>query len=348
MKKFFTVQLMIFVFFLSAAIILVSCKKNDSTSGTAPTVTTNTVSSFGQKWAKLSGTVNANNTSTEIYFDYGLSNSYGNEVAADPDTLSTNTSTAVSAIISRLAPGVTYNYRVRAETESGVVFGNDSTFTTKDTIKNTILFNSSLTYGSVTDIDGNTYKTIDIGTQTWMAENLNALTFNDKTPIPLVTDFTAWSELTTPGYCWYNYDSVSYGALYNWYVVDAASNGGKNVCPNGWHVPDNTEWTTLTTFLGGENVAGSKLKETGTSHWYTTNAAATNETGFTAIGAGYRYYSGSFNNIKRYSYWWSTIKATSINAYCHDIIYSFDNIETSSSNKKSGFSIRCLKDQLVW
>jgi uncharacterized protein (TIGR02145 family) len=351
MKKRFAFTLMIFISFLSAVFIITSCKKNDDTSSsvaTEPTVKTDYVSSVGQKWAKLSGTVNANNLTAEIYFEYGPTDSYGFEIAADPDTLSDNTNTAVSAIISRLAPGATYNYRVKALTISGITYGRDTTFTTTNTIKNAILFNSGLNYGSVTDIDGNTYKTIQIGAQIWMAENLNAITFNDKTPIPFGKDATAWTALSTPGYCWYNYDSVSYGALYNWYVVDAASNSGKNVCPSGWHVPDNTDWTALTTFLGGESIAGGKLKETGTQHWYSTDAASTNETGFTAIGAGYRYNNGVFNNIKRYSYWWSATKASSVNAYYRNIIYSFDNVENSSSNKKSGFSIRCLKDQIAW
>ena len=122
----------------------------------------------------------------------------------------------------------------------------------------------------VQDIDGNNYLTVTIGTQIWMAENLRTTKYNDGTAIPLVTDNTTWANLTTPAYCWYNNDAKTngstYGALYNWYSVNT-----KKLCPTGWHVPNDTEWTTLTTYLGGTAVAGGKLKETGTAHWYSPN-----------------------------------------------------------------------------
>ena len=122
-----------------------------------------------------------------------------------------------------------------------------------------------------------------------MAENLKTTKYRDGTSIPLVTENTAWLNLTTPGYCWYNNDAAhyksTYGALYNWYVLNAGSNGWKNVCPTGWHVPTDAEWTTLTTYLGGESIAGGKLKETGTSHWLSPNTVATNETGLHTLRA---------------------------------------------------------------
>ena len=133
---------------------------------------------------------------------------------------------------------------------------------------------------SLTDIDGNDYKTVTIGTQVWMVENLKTTKYNDGTAIPNITDNTSWAALTTGAYCDnINTPSISttYGRLYNWYAVDnnagtkVASNGGKNVCPTGWHVPSDAEWTTLTTYLGGESVAGGKLKETGTTHWQSPN-----------------------------------------------------------------------------
>ena len=123
--------------------------------------------------------------------------------------------------------------------------------------------------GTVTDIENNIYKTVKIGDQWWMAENLKTTKYNDGTEIPLVTDFTIWRALTTGAYTDYAgtpSNSTSYGRLYNWYTVDnnaatmVASNGGKNVCPAGWHIPSNDEWITLTTYLGGAVVAGGKLK----------------------------------------------------------------------------------------
>lgn len=332
---------------LSLILILISCNKDEDTPDPEPKdpeATTNAVSLFGQKWAKLAGSVNANNNSVLVYFEYGPTSSYGFTVSADPDTLTDNTTHSVSAAVSGLIPGKTYNYRVKAVTSSGTILGNDMTFTTSDTIKNVILFNPDVTYGSVTDIDGNKYKTIEAGAQTWMAENLNTTTFNDGTPVPFVRESTTWTSLTTPGFCWYNYDSISYGGLYNWYVVSSTANGGKNICPAGWHIPSDAEWEALTDYLGGSENAGGKLKETGTTHWYSTNPSATNETGFTAIPAGYRYYTGAFNSIKRYSYWWSSSEASASDAYCRNMNYGYNTVERTASIKKSGFSVRCIKD----
>ena len=140
---------------------------------------------------------------------------------------------------------------------------------------------------TVTDIDGNVYNTVTIGTQAWMAENLKTTKLNDGTAMPLVTNNTAWSgaswESPAPAYCWYNNDMATYkgtyGALYNWFSLDTASNGGKNVCPAGWHVPSYAEWTTLIDYLGGEGAAKGKLMETSTAHWSDPYPEATNETG---------------------------------------------------------------------
>lgn len=333
--------------FLSLTALLTCCKKDDDPTVTEPKepeATTNAVALFGQKWARLAGTVNANNNKTLIYFEYGLSSSYGFTVSAEPDTLTDNTSKSVSAVISGLIPGKTYNYRVKAVTSSATIYGNDMTFTTSDTIKNVILFNPDVTYGSVTDIDGNKYRTIQIGTQTWMAENLNAVSFNDGTPVSFIREASAWQSLTTPGYCWYNYDSISYGGLYNWHVINSTANGGKKVCPDGWHIPSDNEWETLMTYLGGNENAGGKLKEPGSLHWYSASPSVTNETGFTAIPAGYRNYAGSFNGIKRYGYWWTSSEFSSSDAYCRNMNYGYNSVERTSSNKKSGLSVRCVKD----
>lgn len=139
---------------------------------------------------------------------------------------------------------------------------------------------------SVKDIDGNKYKTIKIGTQIWLSENLKTTTYNDGTAIPLVKNYDAWAELSTQAYCWYNNDSTNkevYGALYNWYAVNT-----KKLCPEGWHVPSDEEWTELRTYLGDKGNAGLALKESGTSHWKSPNSDASNTTGFTGLPGGYR------------------------------------------------------------
>jgi len=194
---------------------------------------------------------------------------------------------------------------------------------------------------TVTDIDGNIYHTVEIGTQTWMIENLKTTKYNDGTSIPAVSDSTGWVTITSPGYCWYKNDSTSfkknYGALYNWYAV----NTGK-LAPKGWHIPTENEWETLFTYLGGEKVAGGKLKETGTQNWLAPNANATNVTGFTALPSGSRYY-GKFNNEGYLCICWCTDEY-SYGAFNWSIRYNSSEVLSAFSDKRSGLSVRCIKD----
>jgi len=197
---------------------------------------------------------------------------------------------------------------------------------------------------SVKDVDGNVYKAVPIGTQVWMAENLKTTKYNDGTAIPLVKDDKAWEALSTPAYCWYKNDEVTnknkYGALYNWYTVNT-----NKLCPSGWHVSTDAEWTTLTTYLKGDSVAGGKLKETGTVHWQSPNKGATNESGFTALPGGYRIsYGGSFGYIGNNGYWWSPVKDSSSIASYRYIGYGTNNLFSTSYSKHSGFSVRCVRD----
>jgi uncharacterized protein (TIGR02145 family) len=205
----------------------------------------------------------------------------------------------------------------------------------------TIMF-SELQAQTVSDIDGNVYKTITIETQIWMTENLKTTKYNDGTSIPFVTGST-WASLTTPGYCWYNHDTVNYknifGALYNWHAV----NTGK-LCPTGWHVPDNEEWKSLETFLGGAIIAGGKLKETGTKHWLVINTGATNETGFTALPGGYRYGKGKFGSIGYFGYWWSASEAHSPYASCYYLGNESNSLLNHLNYRRNGYSVRCLKN----
>jgi uncharacterized protein (TIGR02145 family) len=198
--------------------------------------------------------------------------------------------------------------------------------------------------GSITDKDGNVYTSVTIGTQVWMVENLKTTKYTDNINIPLVTDNTAWANLTSSGYCWYNNDAstykASYGAIYNWYALST----GK-LCPTGWHVPSDGEWTTLTTFLGGENVAGGKLKEAGTTHWLSPNTNATNETGFTALPGGLRGYSnGIFSSIGQYGYWWSSSLDFGNQFFVRNLFNNTVLVWKGASDKQAGLSVRCLKD----
>lgn len=192
------------------------------------------------------------------------------------------------------------------------------------------------------DIENNIYKTVTIGSQTWMAENLKVTKYNDGTSIPNVTDATAWGELTTGALCDYENtpsNSVTYGKLYNWYAV----NTGK-LCPKGWHVPSDAEWTQLTDYLGGEGVAGVKLKETGTTHWTSPNTGATNETGFTALPGGDRIDYGTFVSIGLYGFWWSATEGGATYAWNRSVYCNYSSVSRDGLSKEVGFSVRCVRD----
>jgi len=208
---------------------------------------------------------------------------------------------------------------------------------------------TSSTPKTVTDIDGNVYHTVTIGTQVWMAENLKVIKFNDGTAIPMVTNSKTWMNLSTPGYCWPNNDVATYkntsGALYNWHTVNSGL-----LCPIGWHVPTDAEWTILITYLGGESVAGGKLKEVGTSHWTNPNSGATNETGFTALPGLSRSYGGDYFFIASNSSaggWWSSSNANTNDAdraWYRSIFNDYDGVERKMGQQQAGLSVRCVKD----
>jgi uncharacterized protein (TIGR02145 family) len=196
---------------------------------------------------------------------------------------------------------------------------------------------------TVTDIDGNVYNTITIGTQIWMVENLKTTKYRNGDTIPNVSDSVEWINLTSGGYCNYNNDtnySTIYGHLYNWLAI----NDSRKIAPLGWHVPSDEDWSVLETFLGDQGTAGGKLKETDTLHWQSPNAGATNETGFTALPGGVRGTIGQFGNIRQIGYWWSSTEYYSSNAWGRFIFYDGAFITRPYTPKIIGYSIRCLKD----
>ena len=201
---------------------------------------------------------------------------------------------------------------------------------------------------TVTDADGNVYHTIKIGTLIWTVENLRTTHYNDGTAIPSVTDNTAWSDLTTGGYCWYNNDSATYkkwyGALYNWYAV----NTGK-LAPAGWHVPTDAEWDTLSAYLGGDNVGGGALKSVGTIFWKSPNKGATNSSGFFALPGGYRSHNSSigFGGVREYGNWWSATEYY-VSYACQRYLSCYEDcIYRYYYYKNSGFSARLVKDNVT-
>jgi len=195
---------------------------------------------------------------------------------------------------------------------------------------------------SVTDIDGNIYPIIEIGNQCWTKENLKTTKYADGSVIPNVTDSLLWQGLTDGA--WANYENSAvndavYGKLYNWYTVADP----RNVCPTGWHVPSDAEWTTLTNFLGGESLAGGKMKTT--TGWQAPNTVATNESGFSGLPGGNRSPNTSpFVSVGYSGNWWSSSDDDMGFVWYRYLYYSSGNVSRSSSNRQSGFSVRCLRD----
>jgi uncharacterized protein (TIGR02145 family) len=230
-----------------------------------------------------------------------------------------------------LTPDTEYYIRAYATSSAGTGYGPVKTFKTDPL--------------TITDIDGNVYHVIRIGNQLWIKENLKTTRYRDGVSIPLVSDPVQWSNLLSPAYCWYNNAfsyKDTYGALYNWYAV----NTGK-LCPAGWHVPLDAEWTILTNFLGGEGIAGGKMKEAGTSHWISPNTDATNESYFTGLPGGVRGATSTFDNMGSYGYHWSNTVTAGDPDFAWGRVLQFDSPEILRRNyyyTKNGFTVRCMRD----
>ena len=201
---------------------------------------------------------------------------------------------------------------------------------------------------NITDAENNTYKTVTIGTQQWMAENLKVTKYNDGTAIPNITDNTQWFQLSTGAWSYYNNDlanNAKYGKLYNWHAVSKTTNGNKNVCPTGWHVPTDAEWSVLIGYLGGSSVAGGKMKEVGVTSWNSSNTDATNTSLFSALPGGARNNDGNYFTIGYNGYWWSSTESGTSDA-CFRNLYYYNGYANRNNNLKTryGFSVRCLRD----
>ena len=239
-----------------------------------------------------------------------------------------------SCFITGLIPETTYYIRAYATNSAGTAYGSNISFKTLKNSGNT-----------VTDVEGNVYETVTIGTQVWMAENLKTTRYTDHsvigTTIPATYNI---SKESYPAYQWPcagNENNVPiYGRQYTYWAVI----NNKGICPVGWHVPTHNEWTTLEEYLGGSGVAGGKLKETSTTHWVTPNTGATNSSGFTALPGGYRSFSGTFYYLGSDSFFWSRSGSGIPNSYgrllnsASNIVYQFD------IDKSNGCSVRCVKD----
>jgi uncharacterized protein (TIGR02145 family) len=208
----------------------------------------------------------------------------------------------------------------------------------------------------VTDIDGTVYTSIVINGQEWMQQNLAVTKYRNGDPIPTGLSNTTWQNTTSGAYAIYDNvaaNNTTYGKLYNWY----AATDSRGLCPTGWHVPSDAEWTTLINYLdpnaaGGDvfpNIAGGKMKSTGTIEngdglWYSPNEQATNESGFTGLPGGYRSFDGPYFTIGFYNVWWSSSEVGSVTAWYRSLYYDYSGVYRSGHTKRYGFSVRCVRD----
>ncbi len=197
----------------------------------------------------------------------------------------------------------------------------------------------------VKDYDGNIYRTVKIGGQTWMAENLKVTHYRDGTPIPDIPDEDIWSRLTTGALCWMDNDPLThkdvYGALYNFHAVTDS----RNICPPGWHVPTIEEWRILENSLGGQKVAGGKMKDFASGLWKVKHSGVTNESGFSAVPAGGRGRTGNPGEGGYYATWWSSTSYDADFAWHWGLYPDKPAIRSNPGHKASGFSVRCVKDK---
>lgn len=294
-----------------------------TTPGVLPTVITVTITDILARTATSGGNVTDDGGAPVTARGVCWSTSTGPTISSSKTTDGTGLGTFISHLTG-LLPYTTYYLRAYATNCAGTAYGNEFSFKTL-----------------VDDVDGNIYHYVTIGTQVFLVENMRVTKLNDGTPIPFVPDDASWSSLTTPRYCWPNNiidNKEPYGALYNYATV----NTGK-LCPSGWHVPNDTEGTILVNFLGSADAAGGKLKETGTLHWQTPNTGATNETGFTALPAGFRFWGGTFTDFGFSAYLWILKPIDPTNAVTGYLSYMSSQLLYSTYEyMPSGASVRCL------
>jgi len=298
----------------------------------------------------LSAIWNAFTDNAALTYEYAIGTSTS-ALADVVDWTSNSSDTSVTKTGLTLTEGSTYYISVRAtDTDSQL---SDTTTTNGVTIDVTDPVISSVVEGSatsgtsantVTDIDGNVYQTVEIGDQVWMKENLKVIRYRDGSDIPTGYSSTDWLNLSTGAYAVYDNNEAnadSYGYLYNWSAVD----DNRNIAPEGWHVPTDNEWTALTDYLGGEGIAGGKMKEAGTEHWTAPNTGATNESGFTALPGGFRGgQTGDYDGITGSCQFWSSTEFDGSKAWWRQLKYGDSDVDRGGYYKPAGFSIRCVKN----
>jgi uncharacterized protein (TIGR02145 family) len=197
---------------------------------------------------------------------------------------------------------------------------------------------------SLRDRDGNLYRTVRIGAQVWMAQDLRVTRYRDGSLLSLITDDAEWRDATSGAYCWFENDRAgpraTYGALYDFHAVADA----RGLCPAGWHVPSEAEWATLVKHLGGPQVAGGKLKDTLAGRWNRPNRGATDRSGFGGLPGGGRGRNGEFGERGNYGTWWSATAHDADYAWHRGLSHDDAAVSRNAGHKASGFCVRCVKD----
>jgi uncharacterized protein (TIGR02145 family) len=312
------------------------CIKDGGSSSTTPTVTTTTMSNITQTSAISGGNVTSDGGATVTTRGVCWRTTPNPTTADSHTTDGSGTGTFVSNLTG-LSPGTPYYVRAYATNSVETAYGNELSFTTQG--------GSSCGTPIVDARDGKTYNTVQIGTQCWMAQSLN---------VGIMIDSALFQSANgiLEKWCYNNIESNcdEYGGLYEWYefmnyTSSSSSNpsGRPGICPAGWHIPSDAELTQLVNYLGGDAVAGGKMKEAGTVHWDPPNEGATNSSGFTALGAGYQL-SEHFENIKKINQIWSSTEYNSTWAKYRELGYSYENCFRYNTPKHEGKTGRCLKD----
>jgi uncharacterized protein (TIGR02145 family) len=317
------------ILFALFSVFLTNCTED----ATIAEINTNETTELTQTTATSGGVINSDGGATVTACGVCWSTGQTPTISDNKTTDSTATGSFTSAITG-LTANTTYYVRAYATNSAGTAYGSAISFKTKGGVSN----------DTFTDLrDNNVYKTIKIGNQVWMAENLRYLpsvvgpetgpkTSSDLTPYYYVYGYngTNISEAKATA----NYST--YGVLYNWPAAASA-------CPEGWHLPSNEEWTELINYLGGERIAGGKLKAT--TLWSSPNSGATNESGFTALPAGYRKYNGTFNSIENLGFWWSDKENIAGNTWPRILDYTDSDVSSVEIfGVEMGYSVRCVKD----
>jgi uncharacterized protein (TIGR02145 family) len=316
-----------------------SCKKEDD-NNTPPTsklavLTTSNVINISYNSARCGGKITSDGgakvTARGVCFSL-----FTEPTIADNKTVNGTDTGSYTSVLTGLKAKTKYYVRAYATNSVGTAYGSVLSFNTSDYY---------ITGNGVTDIDGNKYTSIILGSQEWTVENLKVTRYQNGDTIPYISDNTEWFSIINGACCDYENDSantITYGKLYNFFAV----NDPRFICPTGWHVPIDAEWSILSNYLGGQNVAGGKLKESGTSHWMSPNMWATNVSGFTALPGGIRSsINGIFNYLGEEGDWWTSTEDDESNAWEWYLLFNDSTATNHYYDKNLGLSVRCIKNK---